>query len=47
MPKNKKPALNTKEPTVKIKKPSASELEKLRGELRHHEHRYYVMDNRA
>ena len=45
MPKNKKPALNTKEPTVKIKKPSASELEKLRGELRHHEHRYYVMDN--
>jgi DNA ligase (NAD+) len=46
MSKNKKPVPKTKQPSAaaKIKKPSLSELIKLRDEIRHHEHRYYVLD---
>ena len=47
MPKNKKRVPKTEQPaaTAKIPKPSASELAKLRDEIRHHEHRYYVLDD--
>ena len=47
MPKNKKPVPKTKQPSaaVKIKKSLVSELAKLRDEIRHHEYRYYVMDD--
>jgi DNA ligase (NAD+) len=50
MPKNKKLVSKTKESAAaaaaaKIKKPSVSEVAKLRDEIRHHEHRYYVLDD--
>jgi DNA ligase (NAD+) len=47
MPKNKKPVPKTEPPAAaaKLKKPSASEIAKLRDEIRRHEHRYYVMDD--
>jgi DNA ligase (NAD+) len=47
MPKNKKPVPKTKQSSAaaKTKKPSVSELAKLRDEVRHHEYRYYVMDD--
>jgi DNA ligase (NAD+) len=53
MPKNKKrvpkaeqPAVPKTEPSAaKIKKPSTGELAKLRDDIRHHEYRYYVMDD--
>src|ERR1700683_1281907 len=47
MSKNKKPVPKAKQPAAvaKIKKPSASEVTKLRDEIRHHEHRYYVLDD--
>jgi len=47
MPKNKKPVSKTEQPAAaaKIKKPSVSEVAKLRDEIRHHEHRYYVLDD--
>jgi DNA ligase (NAD+) len=50
MAKNKKLVSKTKESAAaaaaaKIKKPSASEVAKLRDEIRHHEHRYYVLDD--
>ena len=43
--KNRYPKRNSPPRPQELKKPSASELTKLRDEIRRHEHRYYVLDD--